>query len=181
MTGTIKLLSLLLLVMSLQGCLVFKTVSYKIHLNDANSGTVNMDFKDIRSDAADVSQLEQDKKQLFQDMAKSDEFVSQMKSEGRNILSRNLYVSNGTLNGSVSYSFNDISSVENLVYQEPFYYVTFGLEDSIISTNGEIILSDDYKRIVWDNSITTLEFEWFSTNTDNPNLVELVKYYDQEK
>jgi len=181
MIGIIKVLSLFLLALLFQGCLVFKTVSYKIHLNDANSGTVNMDFKDIRSDAADVSQLEQDKKQLFQDIAKSDEFISQMKAEGRNILSRNLYVADDKLNGSVEYSFKDISSVENLAYQEPFYYVTFGLEDSIISTNGEIILSDDYKRIVWDNSITTLEFEWFSTNTDNPNLVELVKYYDQEK
>ena len=181
MTNIIKILSLILLAISVQGCLVFNTVSYEINLNDANSGTVNMVFKDIRSDATDVSQLEQDKKQLFQDMAKSDEFVNQMKTEGRNILSRNLYITDGKLNGSVKYSFDDISSVENLVYQEPFYYVTFGLEDSIITTNGEIIISDDYKRIVWDNSIKTLEFEWYSTNTENPDLVELVKYFNKEK
>ncbi len=181
MKNIIKIISLFLLIISAQGCLVFNTVSYEINLNDANSGTVNMVFKDIRSDATDVSQLEQDKKQLFLDMAKSDEFVNQMKTEGRNILSRNLYVSDGILNGSVKYSFDDISSVENLAYQEPFYYVTFGLEDSIISTNGEIIISDDYKRIVWDNSIKTLEFEWYSTNTENSNLVELVKYFNQEK
>ena len=176
-----KILILFLFLTLLQGCLVFNSVFYEVNLTDINTGTVSMNVKDIRSDALDASELEKDKQQLFQDMLKGKDFVDQLKDQGRNILSRNLYVENGKLNGSVEYSFNDISSVENLVYQEPFYYVTFGLEDSIISTNGEIILSDDYKRIVWDNSITTLEFEWFSTNTDNPNLVELVKYYDQEK
>ena len=104
-----------------------------------------------------------------------------MKEEGRNILDRRLFKCEGKLCGFVKYSFNDISSVENLTYEAPFYYLTFGLEDSIISTNGEVIISEDHKRIVWDNSIKNLKFEWFSTDTDNSNLVELVQYLDQEK
>ena len=174
----IILFSLLLL---LQGCLVFKSVSYEINLADSTSGIVIMNFTDIRSDAMNASDLEVDKKQLFQELLKGNDFVKQMKEEGRNILDRRLFKSEGKLCGFVKYSFNDISSVENLTYEAPFYYLTFGLEDSIISTNGEVIISEDHKRIVWDNSIKNLKFEWFSTDTDNSNLVELVQYLDQEK
>ena len=176
-----KILILFFFLTLLQGCLVFNSVSYQVDLTDTNSGTVSMNVKDIRSDAMDASELEKDKKQLFQDMLKSEDFVNQLKDQGRNILSRNLYVDSGKLNGSVEYSFKDISSVENFVYQDPFYYVTLNPADSIISTNGEVVVSKDYKRIMWDKSVKTLKFEMFSTDTDNSNLVELVQYFDKEK
>jgi hypothetical protein len=165
----------------LQGCLVFKSVSYEVNLTDTKSGAVSMDIKDIRSDAMDSSGLEQDKKQLFQDMLKSDEFVNQMKEEGKNILSRNLYVSDGKLNGTVKFSFNDITNVENFEYEDPFYFVTLEPMDSIISTNGEVVISENHRRIMWDKSIKTLKFEMSSTDTEDSNLVELVQYFDQEK
>jgi len=176
-----KIIILFVLLLLLQGCLVFKSVSYEINLADSTSGIVSMNFTDIRSDAMNTSDLEEDKKQLFQDLLKSNEFVKQMKEEGRNILDRRLFKSEGKLCGFVKYSFNDVSSVENLVYQAPFYYITFDLQDSIISTNGEVVISEKHKRIMWDNSIKTLKFEWFSTDTENSNLVELVQYLDQEK
>ena len=176
-----KILFLFLFLTLLQGCLVFNSVSYEVNLTDINTGTVSMSVKDIRSDALDASELEKDKQQLFQDMLKSKDFVDQLKDQGRNILSRNLYVENGKLNGSVEYSFNDISSVENFVYQDPFYFVTLNPTDSIISTNGEVVVSKDYKRIMWDKSVNTLKFEMFSTDTENSNLVELVQYLDKEK
>ena len=176
-----KVIAIFLFLVLLQGCLVFNSVSYEVDLTDTNSGTVSMNVTDIRSDAMDASELEKDKKQLFEDMLKSDDFLNQMKEQGRNILSRNLYVENGKLNGSVKYSFEDISSVENFVYQDPFYFVTLNPTDSIISTNGEIIISGEYKRIMWDKSAKTLKFEMFSTETDNANLVELVQYFEKEK
>ena len=176
-----KIIVLSFIIILLQGCLVFKSVSYEVNLTGTNSGTVLMDVKDIRSDAMDASQLEQDKNQLFQEMLKSDEFIKQMKEQGKNIISRNLSVSDGKLNGTVKYSFNDITNVENFNYQEPFYFVTLEPNDSIISTNGEVIISKDHKRIMWDKSIKTLKFEMFSTNTEGSNLVELVQYFDQEK
>ena len=176
-----KVIAIFLFLVLLQGCLVFNSVSYEVDLTDTNSGTVSMNVTDIRSDAMDASELEKDKKQLFEDMLKSDDFLNQMKEQGRNILSRNLYVENGKLNGSVKYSFEDISSVENFVYQDPFYFVTLNPTDSIISTNGEVVVSKDYKRIMWDKSAKTLKFEMFSTDTDNANLVELVQYFEKEK
>ena len=104
-----------------------------------------------------------------------------MKEEERNILARELSVTDGKLNGSVKYSFNNISSVENFVYQDPFYFVTLELQDSIISTNGEVVISENHKRIMWDKSIKNLKFEMFSTKTEGSNLVELVQYFDQDK
>jgi hypothetical protein len=175
-----KSLILFSLIILMQGCLVFHTVSYEVNLDDEKSGTVTMQVTDIRSDAINTSELDQDKKQLFQDMLRGDDYVNQMRDEGKNILDRQLYVSEGTLNGSLKYSFDDISKVEGIMYQEPFYFLTLSLEDSIISTNGEVIVSEGHKRIMWDNSLKTLKFEMFSADVESGSLVELTKYLEEE-
>jgi hypothetical protein len=175
-----KLLILFPLVILMQGCLVFHSVSYEIIMADEKSGTVTIQVTDIRSDAMNTSALEEDKKQLFQDLLKGDDFVKQMRDEGKNILNRQLYVSNDKLNGSVKYSFEDVSKVEGIVYQEPFYFITIPLEDSIIATNGEVIVSEGHKRIMWDNSIKTMKFEMFSANVEGTNLVELTQYLEED-
>ncbi len=164
----------------MQGCLVFHTVSYEVNLDDEKSGTVTMQVNDIRSDAMNVSELEEDKKQLFNFIWKSDEFVEQMKDEGKSISDRQLYVSEETLNGTLKYTFQDISNVEGIMYQEPFYFLTLSLEDSIISTNGEVVVSEGHKRIMWDNSLNTLKFKMFSANVENSSLVGLSKYLEEE-
>jgi len=176
----IKILSLILLVISVQGCLVFNTVSYEVNMNDDNSGTVNLHVNDIKSDALNVSELEEDKNQLFTFILKSDDFVNQMKDEGKIITDRKLFESNGKLNGNLSYDFNDISTVEGIQYQDPYYFLTLSLEDSVVSTNGEIIFSEGLKRIMWDNSMKLLKFEMFSAEVENGSLVDLTKYLDEK-
>jgi hypothetical protein len=175
-----KILILIPLVILMQGCLVFHTVSYEVNLNDDNSGTVNLQVYDIKSDAMNVSELEEDKNQLFNFILKSDDFVQQLKEEGKNVSDRQLFVSEEKLNGSLTYTFNDITKVEGIQYQEPFYFMTLGLEDSIISTNGEVIVSEGLKRIMWDNSIKILKFEMFSADVESDNLVDLSKYLKEE-
>jgi hypothetical protein len=175
-----KSLLLFLLIILMQGCLVFHTVSYEINLTDEKSGTVKMQISDIRSDALNVSELEEDKDQLFNFMLKSDDFVQQMKDEGKDITDRRLSKSEEKLNGGLIYSFTDISKVEGIVYQEPFYYLTLSVEDSIISTNGEVIVSEGHKRIMWDNSLKTLTFKMFSADVESGSLVELSKYIEEE-
>ena len=175
-----KFFILISLTIIMQGCLVFHTVSYEVNLDDEKSGTVTMQVNDIRSDAMNVSELEEDKKQLFNFIWKSDEFVEQMKDEGKSISDRQLYVSEETLNGTLKYTFQDISNVEGIMYQEPFYFLTLSLEDSIISTNGEVVVSEGHKRIMWDNSLNTLKFKMFSANVENSSLVGLSKYLEEE-
>jgi hypothetical protein len=116
----------------MKGCLLFHTVSYEINLTDAKSGTVKMEVEDIRSDAMNSSELEEDKLQLFHFIYKSDDFVQQMKDEGKNITDRQLVAVNEKLNGHVEYSFDDVSKVEGIIFQEPFYFITLNLEDSVI-------------------------------------------------
>jgi hypothetical protein len=180
MMRIIKLLSLFILSILLQGCLVFHTVSYEVNLESENSGTVNMQVNDIRSDALNVSELEEDKKQLFNFIWKSDDFVQQLKEERKFVTDRQLFASNGKLNGSLSYEFNDITTVEGIQYQEPYYFLTVAVEDSIISTNGEVIISEGIKRIMWDNTMKTLKFEMFSAEVESGSLVELSQYLDEQ-
>ena len=163
-----------------QGCLVFNTVSYEVNLEGVNSGTVNIQVNDIRSDALNVSELDQDKNQLFNFMLKSGDFIEQMKEEGKFITDRKLYISDDKLNGKISFNFNDISTVEGIQYQEPFYFLTLGLEDSVVSTNGETIYSEGLKRIMWDNTIKTLKFEMFSADVEAGSMVDLKKYLDNK-
>ena len=175
-----KILMLLPIIFTMQGCLVFNTVSYEVNLEDENSGTVTLNVADIRSDAMNTTELEEDKNQLFNFILESDEFIQQMSEEGKFILDRKLFLSNGKLNGTLKYSFDDVSKVEGIVYQEPFYFITIPLEDSIVSTNGEVIVSEGHKRIMWDNTIRTLKFKMFSVDVEKGSLVELTKYLEEE-
>jgi len=173
-------MTLLFLVAAIQGCIVFNTVSYEVKLNDDRTGRVNLQVNDIKSDASNVSELEEDKNQLFNFMLNSDDFIEQMKQEGKFIIDRQLYLEDDELNGKLSFDFNDISTVEGMQYQAPFYFLTLGLSDSVVSTNGEVIYSAGLKRIMWDSSMTTLNFEMFSTDAEEENLVDLKKYLDSK-
>lgn len=178
--NTIKIISFIFFAATMQGCLVFHTVSYEINLADEKSGTVTLEVSDIRSDAMNSSELEEDKTQLFDFILKSEDFSEQMKTEGKNISERELFLAAGRLNGRVIYSFEDISRVEGIVYEEPFYFLTLGLEDSIISTNGEVIASPEYKRIMWDKSINPLKFKMFSVDVEAGSLTEMSQFYLEE-
>ena len=163
-----------------QGCLLMHSVSYEIKPGEMGSGTAVLTIKDIRSDALDATELNDDKKNLFEFMYKSIDFIEQMKDEGKKINSRELFVENGKLSGIIKFSFDDIEIVEGIIYEEPFYFLTLSPEDSIISTNGEVIISDEYKRIMWDNTVKVLKFKMFSDDVDNGKLVSLAQYFESD-
>ncbi len=163
-----------------QGCLLMHSVSYEIKPGETGSGMAVLTIEDIRSDALDAIELNEDKKNLFEFMYKSNDFIEQMKNEGKNINSRELFVENGKLSGIIKFSFNDIEIVEGIIYEEPFYFLTLSPEDSIISTNGEVIVSDEHKRIMWDNTMKVLKFKMFSDDVDNGKLVSMAQYYESD-
>lgn len=174
------LLSSLIIFLS-SGCLVFNTISYDVKLNKDKSGTVSLFVNDIKSNAENDSDFESDKKNLFDYMFKSGEFVSAMKKDaGKNIIERNLSIENGKLNGTAVYEFENIIGIENIQYQDGFYYLNLSLEDSIISTNGEIVKSNEFKRIIWDDKMKNLKFEMFSLDLNNASYKELAPYYKKQ-
>src|SRR5690606_2811936 len=123
---------LFVLTILLNGCLTFNTISYEVHLSPDGDGTVNVFVNDIRSDSFNQKDLDEDKKNLFDFLLKSENFVKQMKDEGKNITSREIIIEDGKLNGIVEYSFEEINNVEGIVYESPYYFLTVAPSDSIL-------------------------------------------------
>ena len=157
-----KFLPLIIFLLSaslFDGCLIFHKMSYTINIDKDTTGTATIMVSDIRSDATAGSNLEADKKNLFEYIYKSPEFIKQMKDEGKTISNRELFLHGDTLIGKTDFSFGSIFSVEKIQYQDGFYYLTLTLDDSVLATNGSIIFSKDHKRILWDKSFKILKFE----------------------
>lgn len=162
----------------LQGCLVGHTINYEIEVNSNGRGVATVTYTNIRSNADNDTKLEEDKKTLFNYMLKSTQFVNDMKKEGKDIISRKLFVDNNKLNGKASYRFEKISDVENLSFEDDFYFVTLQPDDSVITTNGIIVKSESYKRILWDKSFTNLQFEILTEPEGEAKLTDMAQFYD---
>lgn len=171
---------ILMLITQLSGCIVFNTVSYEVTYNEDGTGTVLVTIEDINSDATTKENLDEDIKSILEYGLKSHEFVNDQKTEGKNITTRNLVVERGKLNAIARYEFTDISKVEGMQFDDPYFYLTVPPEDSIISTNGQVTKKAEYQRIVWDKSIKTLKFKMYSDNTSRENLKSLAPYYLKE-
>ena len=168
-----------LLIISAPACLVFNKISYEIVLNEDRSGTATVYISDITSDATDSEAFAQDTAGLFTQMLTSDEFIEEMKNEGRFISSRKLIVNGDNLDGEVKYNFKIITDIENIAHEDGFYFLTLDPADSVISTNGELIKSKDYKRILWDDKLKILKFEMFSAETYAYR--KLIPYYKKQE
>jgi dGTP triphosphohydrolase len=177
-----KLLYLVLLPLITQvtGCIVFHSVSYEVNVNEDGTGTALLTIEDINTDATTKETIDEDVKSILEHGLKSQQFVDDLKSEGKQIISRKVVVENEKLNAIVSYEFSEISRVEGLQFDNPYYYLTIPVEDSIISTNGQVTKTVEYQRIVWDKSIKTLKFKMFSDNTNREGLTSLAPYYLKE-
>jgi hypothetical protein len=176
-----KLFSIILFVASLtllQGCLIFHKMSYEIDLETPQSGVAIVEITDIRSDARNEEEFNEDIDIIYNFIRKSDEFKKSLQEEGKELLEREIYLSGDTLNGRIKYSFKNINDVERIVMEDGFYFLTLPLEDSILSTNGEIIRSKTFKRILWDQSVKKLKFEILSFSFETNQFRSLVPYYE---
>lgn len=167
---------------SFYGCLTFHKVSYDVTLVSPNEGSVVVTAYDLRSTAKTKTEFEQDKSNLFDYMLKSSEFLKDQKEQGKDIVARKLFLENGMLVGQGEYKFTDVSKVEGLRYDGGFHYLNLNLDDSVISTNGEIIRSKDFKRIVWDSTFKDLKFTMLGNPfTDKSKFKSLAPYFNQKK
>ncbi|MCH8326070.1 MAG: hypothetical protein IIB83_05875 [Bacteroidetes bacterium] len=162
------------------GCLVSERINYTIDLKTATTGKVTVNFLNIKSNAIGKREFEQDKKHLFKFTLKSKSFITQLKAEGKFVKYRSLSVKNNQLNGKVIYDFKDVKKVEGIRFEDGFYYLTMALDDSLISTNGKLIISKDYKRILWDKNYKQLKFEMYSNGFDDNVYKELAQYYKKK-
>lgn len=178
---SLLMLSFLVIVITFTGCLVGHKIIYIVDVNKNGPGTATVWWTDIRSDAANDYDFNLDKDTLFNYILKSDEFNNDMKAEGKSITSRELSLDSGKLNGKAVYYFNRLSDVENLAFEDGFYYLTLALDDSVISTNGELIKSSNYKRILWDQSINPIKFEILIEPANGTKTRSLAQFYKLKK
>jgi hypothetical protein len=176
MTYKILMIAIILSLLNFSGCLVYEKVSYHVQLKTKDSGIATIKLFDLKSDAIGNKEFEEDKTALFDYMLKSEDFIASMKEEGKDITSRKLLLDGKKLNGEVVYSFTNISAVEGIVHQDDFYFLTLELTDSVLTTNGEVVTSDEHKRILWEDTMTELKFEML-TNVKSTNFRELSEYY----
>lgn len=168
----------LLLPLFMSGCLVGNRIVYNIVPHQGGKGTATVYYMNIRSDASDDQQFKEDQKLLFDYMLKSNEFLKERREKGQNITSRQLYPDGDRLNGKATYNFEKLTDVEkSLSYEDGFYFLTLALDDSVITTNGEIIKSSNYKRILWDDKADTLKFEISIEPAEGTQLKELAPLY----
>lgn len=164
----------------LTGCILFNSVTYEVNVNDDGTGTALVTIEDMNTDATTPEAIDADVKSVLEYGLKGHEFVADQEKDGKKITSRNLLVEKGKLNAIARYEFSDISTVEGMQFDDPYYYLTISPEDSIISTNGQVTKTDQYQRIVWDKSIKTLKFKMYSDDTDKEGLTSLAPFYLKE-
>jgi hypothetical protein len=152
---------------SFQGCLTFHRISYEINLENELKGKGTIKVYDIRSDAETDQEFGDDKNSLFDYMLKSEEFISDMRNEGKEVTSRRLYAE------------DDMLHAEGIEYDGSFYFLTMEPEDSINFTNGEVIISNNYKRILWDKNVETIEFEIIASDYDDGSYRKLAPFYEE--
>jgi len=170
----------MIIITQLTGCIIFHSVSYDININDDGTGTALITIEDINTDATTKESIEEDVKSILEYGLKSQDFVEDQKSDGKKITSRNVMVEREKLNAIIRYEFDDISKVEGMQFDDPYYYLTILAEDSIISTNGQVSRTAEYQRIIWDKSIKTLKFKMYSDDTSSEGLKSLAPYYLKE-
>ncbi|PJA99085.1 MAG: hypothetical protein CO128_04665 [Ignavibacteriales bacterium CG_4_9_14_3_um_filter_30_11] len=161
------------------GCLVSERIEYSINLDTPTSGNVEVNLFNIKSDAIGAREFEDDKKNLFEFALKDKNLVIQLGTEGKFLTHRSLSVENNQLNAKVFYNFKDITKVDGIRFEDGFYYLTMALDDSLISTNGELIISKEYKRILWDKNYKQLKFEMYSSGFDNNTFKGLASFYNK--
>ena len=169
--------SLSFIVFTFTGCLVSQKISYTVKLEGPNNGTVTMMFYNIKSNADNDKEFEEDKDNLFSYILNGKKLITQLKNQGKDVLSRELYLENSELNGKTEYRFNDINKVEGIRFEDGLYYLTLALDDSVISTNGQVIKSKEYKRILWDKSFKILKFEMYSSGFNDSTFRALAQFY----
>lgn len=165
----------------LNGCVLFNTVSYEITRRTETSGSALVIINDISTDANNEEEEQNDVNIIFDYALKSTQFITDMESEGKKITNRKLFVEGNKLNAMISFDFDDLSKVEGIQFDDPYYYLTLAAEDSVVSTNGQLFEYNEYKRIVWDKSIKVLKFTMFSDNTNRKDVKSMSSYYNTGK
>jgi hypothetical protein len=172
--------TIILLLVTAQGCLLVEKMRYEITINKNSdtSGVATLYAEGIYSDAPGKKELEQDTTILWDIYFQKDEFLGYMAEFGRKVIGTELDVVNKKLSGSVNFSFTSIRNVESIQFDGEYYYYTSMNKDSVGFTNGTLIKKPEYTRIIWPKDEKNLIFEMVSKKPQSKK--DLIPFFEKK-
>jgi hypothetical protein len=140
---------LFVLVAAFGGCLVYETVEYHVTLNpDGKSGTIQIKYTNIESSDEDSAKQREDFEEL---LAKwnGDKYLLERMNEGVYLKKRDLMLNHGVLEWQETGIFSDVQKMKDGLSYEDSTHITMGKDETILSTNGVVVLSKDSTVVVW--------------------------------
>jgi hypothetical protein len=174
------LLTLIIPLIFISGCLTYSTVKYQLEFNeDLSGGTIKVLFLDIKSTEVDTEKQRKDfigaVELLFED-----DFLLDNIEEGIYIKKRDMYVENGKLNISYSGIFRSSKLAEkDMKITENERILRFDKNKGDVATsNGNVVETEDSFIFSWPKDLKNPEFEIKRKMEDSYSLLD---YYNEWK
>jgi hypothetical protein len=140
---------LLILVIILNGCLVYDTVEYRVNVNpDGKSGTIYIKYGNIESSAAEPSKQNEDFEELLSKW-KDDKYLLERMNDGVYIKKRELTLAHGVLVWQEFGIFSDVQKMKDGISYDDTTHITLGRDETVVSTNGTVLIGKDSTVVVW--------------------------------
>lgn len=186
MTGIKKIIRLLILIVipiSLAGCLTCERKEYVFQLTGENSGKLTIKYVNIFSSLIDsTGELSADYDEMMNLWLKGEKVERDFPQATK--FRKRLFKENGILCGEVSMEFNDLSKVNIYRYKDtgPFIFSMSGVNDdgeSFLQSNGEFG-GEKMPVIFWPDDTRTLRF---STKIATPDstCVSMLAQWEQKQ
>lgn len=178
-----RFLVLILVPISISGCLTCEKKEYVFQLTGVNSGKLTIKYINIFSSLIDsTAELTSDYKELT-DLWYKGEKVEMDFPQVKKFRKR-LYEENGTLCGEITLEFDDLSKVGlyRFMNKGPFMFSMSGVNDdseSFAQTNGDFG-GDNMPVIFWPDDLQTLRFSTKITVPDSTT-VSMLKMWKANK
>lgn len=131
------------------GCLVYETVEYHVSLNpDGKSGTIQIKYANIESSDDDSTKQNDDFEELLTKW-KGDKYLLERMNEGVYVQKRDLTLSHGVLVWQETGIFSDVQKMKDGLSYEDSTLITMGKDETILSTNGAVVITKDSTVVVW--------------------------------
>jgi hypothetical protein len=176
-------ISVCLLILIIEGCLISETSEYTLTLNvDGKSGTLVVIRRNMQSDATERTQQEKDFNELVQNW-RGDQYLLDQMNKGTYVKERKVMVERGKVVWKETSIFSDISKLFPDINPNDTVRVPFKNEDgTVISTNGTILHEKDKTVVVWlphtTEFIVKTQTKAFHTTSD---FVRMFKTYQKRQ
>jgi hypothetical protein len=173
----LRLTILLIVIFLFQSCLTYRAVTYKINFNERfDHGTVNVDYKDIRSSEKEPKKQEEDFKEAVR-LLFEDDFLLDNVEEGIYVKDRKLWEDNGILKASFSGIFKELNVDGNKLDVQNDERILFINESDVdVESNGKVLKSDKNIVLIWPKD--QRELTWTMKDIDTAkDTYSLIDYY----